>query len=309
MRWNIVLLALTMVSGVAIADNHPDNWMALTKDPAYMAALRAKVAMRDSAAQKEMDLRIESWLALTKDTAYMATLRSEATQGNGIAQEEMVLRTRDQESWDWLQRCAQSRGACALWMSNTYRTRSVTHPRASTFVEPDPLKALEWSKRAAALGNTDGMLSVASMLKDPDSYGSRWPRDLALAKKYYIQAYEAGDPYGAIEMGIIAMDPKLGGPDFAQAELWYKRAGAKGESYLAYVNRRKAEADNASKTQRSAGPFPPRPLKRQGVVSCATKCNNADCYRTYDDGRQVHFQAQQKWNPFENRFEFDSGGC
>lgn len=194
-------------------------------------------------------------------------------------------------------------------MSRNYQSMSASWPYESPFVEADPVKELEWNKKAAALGNSDGMLRAASMVKNPDSYGSQWPRDLALAEKYYVQAYEAGDPYGAIEMGILAMDPKFGGPDFAKAEVWYKRAGPKGEGYLSYVKRRKAEAEVASKPQTSAGPFPPRPLKRQGVVSCATNCNNADCYRTYDDGRQVHFQARQKWNPFESRFEFDSGGC
>jgi hypothetical protein len=45
------------------------------------------------------------------------------------------------------------------------------------------------------------------------------------------------------------------------------------------------------------------------VVSCNTKCINGDCYRTYDDGRKLHFQAKQKWDPFESRFDWDSGSC
>jgi hypothetical protein len=44
-------------------------------------------------------------------------------------------------------------------------------------------------------------------------------------------------------------------------------------------------------------------------VTCNTRCNNGDCYRTYNDGRKVRFQARQKWNPFNNQFEWDSGGC
>jgi hypothetical protein len=59
----------------------------------------------------------------------------------------------------------------------------------------------------------------------------------------------------------------------------------------------------------SAGPYPAQPAKRPGVVSCNTNCRNGDCYRTYEDGRKVHFQATQKWNPFENRFDWDSGSC
>jgi TPR repeat protein len=55
--------------------------------------------------------------------------------------------------------------------------------------------------------------------------------------------------------------------------------------------------------------YPVRPAKVPGVVSCNTRCMNAACFRTYDDGRKVKFQAEQKWNPLTNQFEFDSGSC
>jgi hypothetical protein len=44
-------------------------------------------------------------------------------------------------------------------------------------------------------------------------------------------------------------------------------------------------------------------------VTCNTRCNNGDCYRSYGDGRQVHFQAKQKFNPLSSQFEFDTSGC
>lgn len=59
----------------------------------------------------------------------------------------------------------------------------------------------------------------------------------------------------------------------------------------------------------SNGSYPSRPAKRSGITSCNTRCNNADCYRTYDDGRKVHFQATQKFNPVSGQFEWDSGSC
>jgi len=61
--------------------------------------------------------------------------------------------------------------------------------------------------------------------------------------------------------------------------------------------------------QESASQFPPKPERRPGGVSCNTRCVNGDCFRTYDDGRTVRFQARQKWNPFANQFEWDSGTC
>lgn len=56
-------------------------------------------------------------------------------------------------------------------------------------------------------------------------------------------------------------------------------------------------------------PWPIRPAHREGVNTCNTRCLNGDCYRTYSDGRQVHFQAKQVWNPMSNSFEWESGGC
>lgn len=55
--------------------------------------------------------------------------------------------------------------------------------------------------------------------------------------------------------------------------------------------------------------YPPRPARRPGVVSCNTNCVNGDCYRTYDNGRQVHFQAPLKWNALSGQMEFDAGPC
>lgn len=55
--------------------------------------------------------------------------------------------------------------------------------------------------------------------------------------------------------------------------------------------------------------YPVAPAHKPGYITCNTNCMNGDCYRTYSDGRQVHFQAQQKFNPFTSQFEWDSGGC
>lgn len=55
--------------------------------------------------------------------------------------------------------------------------------------------------------------------------------------------------------------------------------------------------------------FPPRPAKVNGRVSCNTRCINSQCWRTYDNGRKVRFQARQKINPFTNQLEWDAGPC
>lgn len=72
--------------------------------------------------------------------------------------------------------------------------------------------------------------------------------------------------------------------------------------------RAKGEAVETSK-ETALTPWPPRPAREANVTRCNTRCLNGDCYRTYSDGRKVRFQAKQEWNPFDNKFEWDSGGC
>ena len=61
--------------------------------------------------------------------------------------------------------------------------------------------------------------------------------------------------------------------------------------------------------EQPTGQYPARPEVMPGLTTCNTRCVNGDCYRTYGDGRKVHFQARQKWNPIDNQFEWDSGNC
>lgn len=66
---------------------------------------------------------------------------------------------------------------------------------------------------------------------------------------------------------------------------------------------------NSPSSNQSGATFPAKPAKVAGRVSCNTRCVNSTCYRTYDDGRQIKFQAKSKYNAFTGQFEWDSGGC
>ncbi len=57
------------------------------------------------------------------------------------------------------------------------------------------------------------------------------------------------------------------------------------------------------------GHFPAKPAPRNGFVTCNTNCRNGNCFRTYSDGRKINFQAKQKYNMFNNQWEWDSGSC
>lgn len=56
-------------------------------------------------------------------------------------------------------------------------------------------------------------------------------------------------------------------------------------------------------------PFPAIPDKVPGSVSCNTKCLNGDCYRTYESGRTMRFQAKSRYNAISDQWEWDPGPC
>lgn len=59
----------------------------------------------------------------------------------------------------------------------------------------------------------------------------------------------------------------------------------------------------------SSSSYPERPAKIPGKTSCNTRCFNGDCYRTYDNGKQKHFQVSPTYNPLNSQWEFDAGPC
>jgi TPR repeat protein len=71
-----------------------------------------------------------------------------------------------------------------------------------------------------------------------------------------------------------------------------------------------ASNDTADSALAASGDsFPARPGKTPGVVSCNTRCVNAACWRTYDNGKKVRFQAQHKFDALSGEWKFDSGAC
>lgn len=69
----------------------------------------------------------------------------------------------------------------------------------------------------------------------------------------------------------------------------------------------KSRLGQAQPETSDSSPFPSRHAKHPGVITCNTRCQNADCYRTYDNGKQVRFQAKQVFDPFNSQWKFDPG--
>jgi hypothetical protein len=70
-----------------------------------------------------------------------------------------------------------------------------------------------------------------------------------------------------------------------------------------------ASNDGADDAPTAIDEFPARPAKVPGVVSCNTRCVNAMCLRTYDNGKKVRFRAKRVFDSFSGEWKFDSGNC
>ena len=143
-------------------------------------------------------------------------------------------------------------------------------------------------------------LSVGLACVESKDWGCAWKNLKPLA--------DEGNADAQIQIGYIYHWVEN---DYSNAIYWYKKAADQGHPLgqigIATVNLFRSAASTSSHSNQSY--YPPRPLPKAGYITCNTRCSNGDCYRTYSDGRQVHFQAQQKWNPFNNLYEWDSGGC
>ncbi|MCA1979294.1 MAG: sel1 repeat family protein [Thiobacillus sp.] len=186
-------------------------------------------------------------------------------------------------------------------------------------VPQDYKEAVVWYRRAAEQGNADAQNNLGVMYAN----GRGVPQDRVLAYALYNLS-AANDPSAdnkatdnraqlaeqlnnnAIE-AAQALTRELARPgNFGRAlDAWLKKPA---HAKPADASRR-AKAEGSPDAPAATGGFPPRPAKVPGRVSCNTRCVNAQCWRTYDNGRKVKFIARQKWNPFENRFEWDSGSC
>jgi uncharacterized protein len=106
----------------------------------------------------------------------------------------------------------------------------------------------------------------------------------------------------------------------SQFDNWYE-VYFRDRNIVGYINTSQASVVVADIPQPAASPirkaayveptsnFPAAPAARPGVTSCNTRCNNGQCLRTYDSGKHVAFQAEHKFNAFNNEWEWDAGTC
>ena len=160
--------------------------------------------------------------------------------------------------------------------------------------------AIYWYAKTAQQGDTQPIENLRKILPHRDSSAisgsSANLRDAASTDSKVVaslpkgtRVYPIGDPAAGWKMVYVESGFRLG--------------------YLATSVLASAPSQPPGLAAPVANPWPARPAAKPGHLTCNTNCRNGDCYRTYSSGKKVHFQAQQKWNPFTSQFEWDSGGC
>lgn len=177
-------------------------------------------------------------------------------------------------------------------------------------LEPDQVKAVFWFQKAALQGLPNAQSNLAIM------YWEARGVDRALITAAVWMAIAAVGGQESAGKNLDLMKSVLSQSDLQKAQLLVSQWEV-GELIpevdalpVTTPARSTAGVASPSTTQSTRGnnSFPARPEKKPGVVSCNTKCFNGDCYRTYDDGRQVRIQATRRMNGF-GEWEWDAGGC
>jgi len=172
----------------------------------------------------------------------------------------------------------------------------------------DAVEAVAWYERAARKGNAWGQRDLGRMLRD----GNGVARDSIRAHAWLNLADAAAPPHPNAAQERDALAESFDRTQLTDAQRLareWKQGAAMGTPRVKVAAVPPKRPGSPAVKTVANGPFPARPNTKSGVTTCNTRCVNGDCFRTYDNGRQVQFQAQRKLNPFNGQFEWDSGGC
>eukprot|EP00456_Euglypha_rotunda_P069773 TRINITY_DN6157_c0_g1_i8.p1 TRINITY_DN6157_c0_g1~~TRINITY_DN6157_c0_g1_i8.p1 ORF type:complete len:291 (+),score=36.19 TRINITY_DN6157_c0_g1_i8:387-1259(+) len=203
---------------------------------------------------------------------------------------------------EWLAKGTRQRdGRAEFYLGRIYKDGALSGAAGNA----DREKGVRYYQASAEKGYVDAQHELG----DAYYYGYGAPKDFTKSYKWYRLAADNGNARSQYQAALMLSAGKGVSPNEDEAIRLLKASASQGNTFAVGTLRLLKEQQAASQHPAKQGPFPPRPMAQAGKTTCTTNCQNGDCYRTYDNGRQVHFQAQQKWNPLESRFEFDAGGC
>ena len=173
-------------------------------------------------------------------------------------------------------------------------------------VPQDFKEAVRWYRSAADQGHAGAQNNLGAMFGQAHGV----PHLPVLQHALYNLARAQGNETAA--SNLKNLEPDLTPQEIADAQALARDMAKPGgliKALDAYVKAHPAGKSRKLSSAPPAGPYPAQPAKRPGVVSCNTNCNNGDCYRTYDSGRKVHFQAKHRYDALQGNWIWDAGSC
>ena len=177
-------------------------------------------------------------------------------------------------------------------------------------VPQDFKEAVRWYRLAADQGHAGAQNNLGAMFGQAHGV----PHLPVLQHALYNLARAQGNEVAADNLKNL--EPDLTPQEIADAQALARemvremaKPGGLIKALDAYVKAHPAGKSRKLSSAPPAGPYPAQPAKRPGVVSCNTNCNNGDCYRTYDSGRKVHFQAKHRYDALQGNWIWDAGSC
>jgi len=245
--------------------------------------------------------------------------RLAAEQGNANAQNNLggMYATGQSVPQDYKEAVKWSRLAAGQGNANAQFGLGMLYANGQG-VPQDYKEAVKWYRLAAEQGNADAQNNLGAMYIKGQGVAAN--RIVAYAL-YNLSA--AGDPSkeNPATSNRVGLAESMSTMEIEAAQT-LTREMAKNGNLLKTLDRYVKATPVKEKSKpvashpvspRQAAPaddgYPARPAKQPGVVSCNARCNNADCWRTYDDGQKVRFQAKRKFDPISGEWKFDSGGC
>lgn len=173
-------------------------------------------------------------------------------------------------------------------------------------VQQDFKEAVRWYRLAAEQGDARAQNNLGSMFGKAQGV----PQLPVVQHALYNLARAQGDEMSAKNLKII--EPGMTRQEIADAQALARDMAQPGKLLKvldAYVKAHPVGKPRKTSSAPAASPYPAQPAKRPGVVSCNTNCTNGDCYRTYDSGRKVHFQAKHRYDALQGNWIWDAGSC
>ena len=255
----------------------------------------------DARAQDELGWMYYKGIGVTKDyTEALKWFQKAANQGLATAEYHLGFMYQDgravtkdfAEAVKWYQKAAHQGDASA----QNNLGMMYAHGRG---LDKNYARAVYWLAKAAQQGDSGAIWNL-------DSTGARERLTLLTVNRPSINIREKAETTSPIVAKASQGDTLY---QLSNENGWYEVYVSSGH-ILGFVSELLVTVNNKSNQKQSSNdPYPERPAPRAGHTTCNTSCTNGSCYRTYSDGKKIHFQAPQKWNPFTNQFEWDSGGC